>query len=128
MVPDGLSPLYNGLLGMLIETKLAPGAQHADAQFCSLSVQAHNAGRTESDNGTRAIVPHTSFVIDDALNGSADVQLLARMLARFNDMTDAIIMRINLEMPDEEFGVDVAAECPTAVDNRYGNLVSSQDG
>jgi len=71
MVPDGLSLLYNGPLDILIETKIAADPRLLDAQFCSLSVQAHNAARIGFDKETRAIVPRALVAINDALNGAA---------------------------------------------------------
>ena len=52
-----MSLLYNGPLDILIETKIVTDPRLVDAQFCSLSVQSHNALRIGLDKRTRSIVP-----------------------------------------------------------------------
>ena len=70
MLPDALSLLYNGPLDILIETKIATDPRLVDAQFCSLSVQSHNALRIGLDKRTRSIVPKQLLALNDAINGA----------------------------------------------------------
>ena len=71
MLPDALSLVYNAPLDILIERQIAREPRLTAAQFCSLSLQVHNASRVGLEKRSRTIVPPALLQINDVLNGSA---------------------------------------------------------